>query len=82
MTLTELIEKSQAFAEGQMTEDEYVAVIKELTIRNYLSQNEKRDVVATVYTLGSDYSTLEYQLVDLYMYEFFYGLLRYIMVDI
>lgn len=82
MNLSELIEKSQAFVEGQMTEDEYVAVIKELTIRNYLSQNEKRDVVATVYTLGSDYATLEYQLVDLYMYEFFYGLLRYIMVDV
>lgn len=82
MNLSELIEKSQAFVEGQMTEDEYVTVIKELTIRNYLSQNEKRDVVATVYTLGSDYSTLEYQLVDLYMYEFFYGLLRYMMIEV
>lgn len=82
MNLSELIKKSQAFAEGQMTEDEYVAVIKELTIRNYLSQNEKRDVVATVYTLGSNYTTLEYQLVDLYMYEFFYGLLRYMMIEV
>ena len=82
MNLSELIEKCQAFAEGNMTEDEYVTCIKELTIRNYLTQNEKRDVVATVYTLGSNYTTLEYQLVDLYMYEFFYGLLRYMMIEI
>lgn len=82
MTLTELVEKTKALAEGSITEDEYITFIKMSPVRNYLTQMEKRDVVATVYTLGSDYETLEFQLVDLYMYEFFYGLLRYMMIEI
>lgn len=82
MTLTELVEKTKTLAEGNITEDEYITFIKMSPVRNYLTQMEKRDVVATVYTLGSDYETLEFQLVDLYMYEFFYGLLRYMMIEI